>query len=155
MRQLRTGRGYTIPSRGKYTSTIPVDIISEKRKAKPHLLFLTPLHFFELQWRLTVTDVKSVINIFVYLQLVLPAQGKLVSQQVTQLLRNLVQSEVSIHASCSNLYSLKDRFERQGGKTCNIATFDKFCAMPACCKTSCTLFWPVLPQLNTYQWQPR
>ena len=119
-----------------------MDIINKKRKAKPHLLFLTPLHFLNFSGDLS--DVRSAINIFVYLLLVLPAQGKLVSQQVTQLLRNLIQSEVGIHASCSNLYFLQDRFERVGGKTCNIA-IRRVLRHAACCKTSCTLFWPVLP----------
>ena len=48
----------------------------------------------------------------------LPAQGKLVLQQVTWCLcmawlpHNLIQSEVSIYSNCSNLYLFQYRFER-------------------------------------------
>ena len=34
---------------------------------------------------------------------------------------NFIQAEVSIHANCSHLYLLLERFERAGGKTHNIA----------------------------------
>ena len=34
---------------------------------------------------------------------------------------NFIQAEVSIRATCSNLFLLLERFERAGGKTCNIA----------------------------------
>ena len=51
---------------------------------------------------------------------VLPAQGKLVLQQVTWLPRNFIQSEVSIHATCNNLICGKTG-SNFGGKTRIIA----------------------------------
>ena len=53
--------------------------------------------------------------------------------------RNFIQSEVSIHATCSNLNMLQERFKKR-------ATF----VLQQCFKTSCTSLRPFLPYLKVY-----
>ena len=71
---------------------------------------------------------------------VLPAQGKLVLQQVKLLPCNFIQSGVSTHATLSNLISCKTGLN-EGGKTHNISIQ---LILHQCCKTSCTFLSPAL-----------
>ena len=94
---------------------------------------------------------EAVINIFVYLLLVLPAQGKLVSQQVTQLLRNLIQSEVSLfdlfmHLAATFIYCKTD-LNVWVVKRATLL-FDTFCSMQHVAKQVARCFGPFYRSLT-------
>ena len=57
------------------------------------------------------------------------------------LVRNFIQSEVRIHATCNNVICYQTGLNMDG-KTCNIA-FQH--VLQQCCKTSCMFLLPILP----------
>ena len=111
------------------------------------LIFCLLLLYIFLNFSGDLTDVRSVINISVYLLLVLPAQGKHVSQQVTQLLRNLIQSEASIFMQFAATFICCKTDLNVGGKTLNIA-IRHVLRHAAFFNTSCTFFGPYYRSLT-------